>query len=173
MSKYIKPETLENCKKANILCDVNFSDSEEVDVGFDANKILTDKMKTGEITKREIDVFTADCLKFLESLTSKFVEKSLLKYDVVQIAKRLNPEIMCMTPEKRKKLFKSLVGNLVQLDRVTPKEADGVYAQYKRYLEMVVMKNCHRFLPEVQQKRKQTLMNYSSLTLEVWVIISN
>ena len=108
-----------------------------MDVGFDASKILTDKMKTGEITKREIDVFTADCLKFLESLTSKFVEKSPLKYDVVQIAKSLNPEIMCMTPEKGKKLFKSLVGNLVQLEA---DEADGVYAQYKRYLEMVVMK---------------------------------
>ena len=31
-----------------------------------------------EITTREINVFTADCLKFLESLTSKFVEKSRL-----------------------------------------------------------------------------------------------
>ena len=111
-----------------------------MDVGFDASKILTDKMKTGEITKREIDVFTADCLKFLESLTSKFVEKSPLKYDVVQIAKSLNPEIMCMTPEKGKKLFKSLVGNLVQLEADEADEADGVYAQYKRYLEMVVMK---------------------------------
>ena len=109
----------------------------EVDIDFGANNTLTEKMKTDEITKRETDVFAADCLKFLESLTSKFVEKSPLKYDVVQIAKSLNPEIMCMTPEKGKKLFKSLVGNLVQLEA---DEADGVYAQYKRYLEMVVMK---------------------------------
>ena len=36
---------------------------------------------------------------------------------------------MCMTPEKGTKLFKSLVDNLVQLDRVTPKEADGIYAE--------------------------------------------
>ena len=108
-----------------------------MDIGFGANKILTKKMKTDEIARHETDVCTADCLKFLESLTSKFVEKSPLKYDVVQIAKSLNPEIMCMTPEKGKKLFKSLVGNLVQLEA---DEADGVYAQYKRYLEMVVMK---------------------------------
>ena len=32
--------------------------------------------------------------------------------------------------------------NLVQLGRVTPKEADGIYAEWKRYLEMVVMKIC-------------------------------
>ena len=51
-----------------------------------------------------------------------------------------------MTPEKGTKLFKSLVYNLVQVDRVTPKEADGIYAEYKRYLEMVVMKNRQRFL---------------------------
>ena len=49
---------------------------------------------------------------------------------------------MCMTPEKDWKLFKSLVDNLVQLDRVTTKEADVIYAEYKQYLEMVVMKNC-------------------------------
>ena len=85
MSKYIKPKTLEKCKNASTLCDVNFSDAKnhlrnkEVDTGFGANK-----MKTDQITKREIAVFTADCLKFLESLTSKFVEKSPLRYVVVQ-----------------------------------------------------------------------------------------
>ena len=48
MSKYIKPERLEKCKNASILCDVNFSDTKnqlrnkEVDIGFSANKILTD-----------------------------------------------------------------------------------------------------------------------------------
>ena len=47
-----------------------------MDIGFGANKILTDKMNTDEIAKSEIDVFTADWLKFLESLTSKFVKKS-------------------------------------------------------------------------------------------------
>ena len=97
-------------------------------ISFGANTLLTDKMKTDEITKREIDVFTADYLKFLESLTNKFVEKSPLKYAVVRNAKSLNPEIMCMTPEKGTKLLKSLVDNLVQQNRVTPKEADGIYA---------------------------------------------
>ena len=61
---------------------------------------------------------------------------------------------MCMTPEKGTKLFKSLVDNLVQLDRVTPKEADGIYAEYKRYLD-----GCNKkpsTFSEVQQKRKRT-----------------
>ena len=50
--KYIKPETLEKCKNASILCDVNFSDAKhhlrnkEVDIRFGAKKILTNKMKT-------------------------------------------------------------------------------------------------------------------------------
>ena len=84
VSKYIKLETLEKCKSTSILCDVNCSNaknhlrSKEVDIGFGANKILTEKMKTDEIARHEIDVFTADCLKFLGSLTSKFVEKSSL-----------------------------------------------------------------------------------------------
>ena len=109
-------------RNASILCDVNFSDAKnhlrnkEVDIGFGANKILTKKMKTDEIARHEIDVCTADCLKFLESLTSKFVEKSPLKYAVVRNAKSLNPEIMCMAPEKGTKLFNSLVDNLVHLD---------------------------------------------------------
>ena len=46
-----------------------------VNIAFGANKILTDKMTTDKITKREIDVFTTYWLKFLESLTSKFVKK--------------------------------------------------------------------------------------------------
>ena len=64
--KYIKPETLEKCKNASILFDVHFNDAKNhlrnkgVDIGFRANKILTDKMKTDEIAKSEIDVFTAD-----------------------------------------------------------------------------------------------------------------
>ena len=53
---------------------------------------------------------------------------------------------MCMTPEKGTKLFKSLVGNVVQLEWITPKEADGIYAKYKRYLEVVVTKNRQLFL---------------------------
>ena len=57
LSKYIKPGMLEKCKNANILCDVNFSDNKnhlrnkEVNIGFGAHKILTDKLKTDEITK--------------------------------------------------------------------------------------------------------------------------
>ena len=64
-SKYIKPEMLEKCENASILCDVNFSDAKnhlrnkEMDIGFSVNKILTDQTKTDEITKHEIDVFTA------------------------------------------------------------------------------------------------------------------
>ena len=86
VSKYIKPDTLEKCKNASILYDINAKNhlkNKEVDIDFGADKILTDKMKTDKITKREIDVFTADCLKFLVSLTSKFVEKTPLKYAVV------------------------------------------------------------------------------------------
>ena len=76
VSRYNKPKTLEKCKNAIILCDINFSDAKdhlrniEVDIGFGANKILTGKMKTDEISKRGIDLFTGDCLKFLELLTS-------------------------------------------------------------------------------------------------------
>ena len=86
-------------------------------------------------------MFTADLLKFLESLTSKFLEKPSLNYAVVRNAKSLNQEIMCMTPEKGMKRSKSVVDNLVQLDRVTAREADGMYAEYKQYLQIVVMKN--------------------------------
>ena len=48
---------------------------------------------------------------------------------------------MCMTPEKGMKRSKSVVDNLVQLDRVTAREADGMYAEYKQYFQIVVMKN--------------------------------
>ena len=77
-SRYIRSETLEKYKNASVLCDVNFSDAKnhlrnkEVDTGFGGNKILTDTMKIDKITKCEVDVFTADCLKFFESLTSMF-----------------------------------------------------------------------------------------------------
>ena len=66
VSKNIKPETLEKSKNAGILFDVNFSDAKNrlrnkgLGIGFGANKILTDKIKAYEITKREIDLFTTD-----------------------------------------------------------------------------------------------------------------
>ena len=140
LSKYVKPEMLQKCKNANILCDLNFSDdknhlrNKEADIGMD-----------WQIENR----WNYEALKWcvyhwlfeISWISDKFVENSHLKYAVLRNAKSLNPEIMCMTPEKSKTLFKSLVDNLVQLDQVTPKEADGIYAEYKRYLEMVVKKN--------------------------------
>ena len=51
LSKYIKPETLEKCKNASILCDVNVSDAKNnlrnkvLGISFGVNKILTDKVK--------------------------------------------------------------------------------------------------------------------------------
>ena len=51
-SKNIKLKMLEKYKNASVLCDDNFSDTKnylenkEVDIGFGANKILTEKMKT-------------------------------------------------------------------------------------------------------------------------------
>ena len=65
VSKYSRSETLENCKSASMLCYVNFSDTKnhlknkEMNIGFGANRILTDKVRIDEITKREFDVFTA------------------------------------------------------------------------------------------------------------------
>ena len=59
---------------------------------------------------------------------------------------------MCMTREKGAKLFKSLVDNLVQLDRITSKEADGIYVEYKRYH---VFNEKLSTVSEVQQKIKQ------------------
>ena len=66
LSKYIKPEILGKCKNASLLFEVNCSDAKNclrnkgVDIGFGANKILIDKMKTDVIAKSETDVFTAD-----------------------------------------------------------------------------------------------------------------
>ena len=57
-----------------------------------------------------------------------------------------------MTREKGTKLFKSLVDNLVQLDRITSKEADGIYVEYNRYH---VFNEKLSTVSEVQQKIKQ------------------
>ena len=111
-------------------------------------------------------MFTANCLKFLESVTSKFVEKSPLKYANVRNAKSLNLDVMFMTPERGAKLFKSLVDNLVQLDQVTPKEVDGIYAEYKRYLEMVVMKNLRLFLTFNKRENRLDEFSFSDGKLE-------
>ena len=62
---------------------------------------------------------------------------------------------------KGTKLFKSVVDNLVQLVRVTLKEADSIYAEYKRIPEMVVIKNHQLFLNF--DKRKTDVMNSFSL----------
>ena len=76
-------------KSPCLFSDVNFSDAKnhlgkkQVDIGFGANKVLTDKIETSEIARLKIEVFTVDCLKLFESLTSKFVEESSLKYAVV------------------------------------------------------------------------------------------
>ena len=64
-----------------MLCDVDFSDAKihlknkEMDLCFGTNRILTDKVRTGEIMKGEFYGFTAGCFESLESLTSKFVER--------------------------------------------------------------------------------------------------
>ena len=52
---------------------------------------------------------------------------------------------MCSKPERGKKCFQSLVDNLTQLARVTPKDGGIIYAEYKSYVEDVP-KNRQLFL---------------------------
>ena len=115
--------------------------------------------------------FTAGCLTFLELLTTKFVERSSLTYNLVRNAGILNPEIMCMAPENGGKLFKGVVDNLIQIDRVTLKEAYSIYAEYNRYLETVIMKNHQLFLNF--DKKENRLDKYFFSTVEAWVLIPN
>ena len=74
---------------------------------------------------------------FLQFLNCEFVEKSPSKSAFVRNSKSLNPEIMCSKPEWGKKCFRSLVDNLTQLERVTPKDGGIIYAEYKSYVENV------------------------------------
>ena len=94
----------------------------------------------------DIKTFRSECLQFLVSLTCKIVERSPLKYAVVRNAKSIDPEIMCLTPQKAKKFFRSFVANLVQMKRVETSVGDSMYSEYKRYLEKVMKKNRELFM---------------------------
>ena len=71
---------------------------------------------------------------------------------------------MCMAPEKCTKLFKGVVSNLIKIDPVRLIEEGSINAEYKRYLEMVVMKNGKLFLNF--DKRKTDWINSLSLMLK-------
>ena len=78
-------------------------------------------------------------------MASKIVEKSPLKYAVVLNAKCLNPDIICNKEKLAREKLTNLVESLIQQKWLSEKDGDDVIAQFKRYLEQVVVRNREKF----------------------------
>ena len=99
LSKFIKPEVLDQCKTSSSLCKLDFSIEKNYlkspNIGFGASTIIKEKVAKEEVSLADVATFKTECRTFLKSMASKIVEKSPLKYAVVLNAKCLNPDIIC------------------------------------------------------------------------------
>ena len=150
LSKFIKPEVLDQCKTSSSLCKLDFSIEKNYlkspNIGFGASTIIKEKVAKEEVSLADVATFKTECRTFLKSMASKIVEKSSLKYAVVLNAKCLNPDIICNKEKLAREKLTSLVENLIQQKWLSEKDGDDVITQFKRYLERVVVHNREKFL---------------------------
>ena len=69
--------------------------------------------------------FKKDCLQIVSNITAKILEKSPLKYSVVQYLSSLDPSKMAHDPATCKALFRSLVQKLLQCKQLKGGVATG------------------------------------------------
>ena len=142
VAKFIKPDILVRCKiPSNCEIDLNYPNNQlkKLDIGFGANKKISAKVMSDEITLVDCKKFPLDCITFLKTMASQLIEKSPLIFVVVRNARCLNPTVICLYPEIAKMHFQSVVENLVQLNRVTARDGDIMFTEFRHCMDHIVI----------------------------------
>ena len=141
LSMFVKSSVIQAANSVKELVNIDHHSSDNLmknpDVGFGANEVLSQLIKTDAVNAKELKHFKKECTEFLRVLVAKLLEKSPIIYSIVRNARSLSPYIMVTDPDLSCKCFKHLLEKLVYCRRISAKYGDKTMAEYQLYIRKV------------------------------------
>lgn len=135
MSSFVKEDVLKKANSASKLVKIDFKlenlkTAKQIDLGISTELALS------KINEKEIDIlhFRNDCRRFLLEASRKLIEKSPLKYKIVQGAECLIPSRLLNKAEKCKSGMKTCLTVLLDKKRITKQQAEKAHQQFDCFL---------------------------------------
>ena len=140
LDKFIKKSVMEKVTsmaklaKVDVMEKENLLHAKEVDIGFAAQKLVTDLQKKKKVSERQIFEYQNECQVFLQSLTVKLLERCPLQYPVVRNIVCLDPKYMAAHPDQAMDKMRQLLEKLMNLKQRSADDCDTILRQYKTFI---------------------------------------
>ena len=112
----------------------NLVPAKNVGIGFATKKIISDLQAKQNVSDRQVFKFKNDCLVFLQSLSTKLLERCSLQYSVVRYLVCLDPGIMVSNPDQAIRKITQLLEKVMILKQRSADYCDTILRQYKTFL---------------------------------------
>ena len=112
----------------------NLVPAKNVDIGFATRKVVNNLQAKKEASGRKNLEFQSQCLTFLQTLSTKLLERCPLQYPVVRYLTCLDPRYMAARPEQATNKMTQLLKKLLHLRQRRAEDCDAIIRQYKTFL---------------------------------------
>ena len=114
-------------KTASSLCKIDLTKKDNLkkkpDVSFGATTEVNDLLKKDAVTNKSVKSFKKDCITFISSMLTKLLERSPLKYAVVQNSSSILPLLIATNRDRSKTYFKNFLKKMVQINTIKSNDA--------------------------------------------------
>lgn len=135
LSSFVKEDVLKKANSSYKLINIDFKienlkTAKHVDLG------IATELALSKINGKELDIlhFRNDCRRFLLEASLKLIEKSPLKYKIVQGAECLMPSRLLNKPEKSKFGMKTCLTMLLDKNHISKHQAERAHQQFDCFL---------------------------------------
>ena len=135
---------MQKVNSGSALCKLDLTDRKniilcnKINIGCGATKVINNKIRTETATPREISKYKEECVTFLSTVLHKMFDQSPLKYSFTRYASSLSPTNMASKPDISANCFKSLCYSLNEVIKLSTKDSDIGFQEYKNFLQNVV-----------------------------------
>lgn len=139
MSRIVKPDKLAEASTCTKLAQIDLSKEEnllpakKVDVGFGAKSAISNIPST-KLTELQRLKFFNESRELIKAMIGKIVERSPLKYALINSLLSLDPKYMVAHPNHSVTLFRRVLEHLAKAGWKTSQECDAILNQYRALL---------------------------------------
>lgn len=182
LQRFIQADILKSANTLQKLLKLNFEDpkihcrTEDIFVGFVANKVLKNLKNANEISDRELFNIRMESKAFCLNTVLKIVNKTPIQYSIARNLSCLDPRNMINKQACIKK-FKSLLNSLAEKALVAESNCDVIMQEFNLYLDEVVPSSFSRFKEFDVDKMRVDELFYETMKVKcyekVWGVVKN
>ena len=139
MSKFIKPEKLENISMYKaVTLSLEAEDQvtiQNVKISYGAKSTLSQLKTTHKISDLQILEFKGQCLNIYKTVCSKLQDKCALKYTLPQKLVSLNPKVMVQQLGSAVNAFETVLNKLADNEWIQADQPEVILSQFRRFAQ--------------------------------------